>query len=404
MKQLTLSVNEKMKLFYQLTNVPVHLFSDNEHIFSFAPLGSNFQKQFDWFIDIVIDSLKTQSSDIFLNLSNTLEEIFLVTKLQIHNDNYYVLCGPYILAQSHEEFINKLILKRKASLEEKDELIQSFSYTKLLDEKDNFLYKQLFNELFVYLGTNSPNKENTLSEKFYIHRLENKEKWYSHPPYYIEQKLLVKIKEGNVKEAENMVQNLNTYHDAILSKNSIRSFKNSLICRCTLYTRAVIEGGVDSETAFTLSDLYINEIEDLYDIQGLYHLDIKMIGEFTKLIKNRINRMYSPLVQSAIKIVSSSISERITVNSIANEIPTNSNYLSQIFKKEVGISLNAYINQSKVEEAKYFLSFTESTLADISNFLQFSSQSHFTSTFKTHVGMTPLAYRKNYKYSRNVLQ
>lgn len=404
MKLLESSISEKMKLFFQLTLVPIHLFSDNEHIISFAPSGGSFQKHFDWFLCEVIDSLKELSIKISLNLTNDLEESFIFAKFKIHANNYYVLCGPFIISTNQEDFINKLVLKRNELLNEKDELILSFSHTKFLEEKNSLLYKQLFNELFVYRGSNQTGEEDTLSDKFHIHRIENKEKLFSHPPYHIEQKLLVKIKEGNIKESQNIIQNLNTYHDAILSKNSIRSFKNSLICRCTLYTRAVIEGGVDSETAFTLSDLYINKVEELSDIEGLYNLDIKMISEFINLTKNRINRLYSPLVQSAIKVVDNSIRNKITVNDVADQIPANSNYLSQVFKKEVGIPLNFYINQRKVEEAKYFLSFTDRSLADISNVLQFSSQSHFTSVFKKQMGITPLKYRKDYKNSRNILQ
>jgi len=404
MISLTLSISEKMDLFYQLTRIPIHLFSDDEHIFSYAPVDGEFQRHINWFFSVVHDTLKDQLLENLLFLNNDLEEAFLISILPIHDNNHYVLCGPYIIAHSHEEYINKLILKRKISLEDKDNVHKSFKWTKLVDERKNIYYRQLYRELFVNIGPKQTTKENSISEKFYIHRIENKENWYSHPPYYIEQKLLVKIKEGNVKEAENIVQTLNTYHDAVLSDNSIRSFKNSLICRCTLYTRAVIEGGVDSEIAFTLSDTYINEIEKRSDIQGLYHLDIKMIGEFIKLINTKINRMYSPLVQSAIRILSTSINDKLSVEDIAKQIPANPNYLSQVFKKEVGIPLSVYINQAKIEEAKYFLSFTNSDLADIANFLQFSSQSHFTSVFKKHTGMTPLNYRKNYKNSRNTLE
>lgn len=404
MNSLTLSISEKMDLFYKLTQIPIHLFSDDEHVFSYSPIDSEFNRHISWFFNVVHDSLRNQLLENLLYLTNDLDEAFLISILPVHDSNYYVLCGPYIVSQSHEEFINKLVLKRKISLEDRDKIQQTFKWTKLVEEKMNIYFRQLYIELFVNINSNQSSKENSISEKFYIHRIENKENWYSHPPYYIEQKLLVKIKEGNVKEAENIVQTLNTYHDAILSDNSIRSFKNSLICRCTLYTRAVIEGGVDSEIAFTLSDTYINEIENRSDIQGLYHLDIKMIGEFIKLINTKINRMYSPLVQSAIRIVSTSINDKLNVEDIAKQIPANPNYLSQVFKKEVGIPLSVYINQAKIEEAKYFLSFTNSDLADIANFLQFSSQSHFSSVFKKHTGMTPLNYRKNYKNSRNTME
>lgn len=396
MNELSLSINEKMNLFYHLTSIPIHLFSDEEYLFSFSPNTDNLHQIFHWFMEKIHPSLQNTQFTNCLTIMNDLEEVFFITPIFIHDDNHFVVSGPYIIGHCLEDFINKLIMKRKTSLKSKESLLKTFKTRRLLSDSDSIYFKQLFNELFTASCSKYNRKENALSEKFYIHRIENKERWYTHPPYYIEQKLLLYIKEGNAKEAEKMVQSLNTYHDAILSKNPIRSFKNSLICRCTLYTRAIIEGGVDSETAFTLSDTYINEIEKISDIQDLYHLDIKMVSEFTKLILSKINRLYSPLVQSTLKIVKESINEKINVNDIALRIPANPNYLSQVFKKEVGISLSAYINQQKIDEAKYFLSYTNSSIIDISNFFNFSSQSHFTSIFKKYIGVTPQAYRKNY--------
>lgn len=404
MDEQRLSISEKMNLYYQLTKIPIHLFSDDEYIFSYETSGNHLNGLLNWFFSEVHGSLKNQSINGLMHLNRELEESFHLTILKLHGKNHYVLSGPFIIAQEQLDFINKLILKRKAALEDKETLLSYFSSMPLVNEKQNILYTQLYTELFTQSVSIQASKENSLSEKFYIHRIENKEKWYTHPPYFLEQKLLVRIKEGNAKEAEKIVQSLNTYHDAVLAKQPIRSFKNSLICRCTLYTRAVIEGGVNSEAAFTLSDTYINEVEYLSDIQDLYHLDIKMIGEFTKLINHKMNRMYSPLVQSAIKIISESVNEKMSVKEIATKIHTNPSYLSQVFKKEVGTALNVYMNQLKIEEAKYFLSFTNSSLVDIASFLQFSSQSHFTSVFNHFVSMTPLTYRKNYKNSRNTLQ
>ncbi len=399
-----LSISEKMNLYYQFAKIPIHLLSDEEYILSYDASDRSLDSVLDWFFTQVHASIRNQSISGLLHLNGENEESFLLTILKVHEKNHYILSGPFIIAQTQVDIVNKLILKRRATLEDKEMLLNHFSSISVVNEKQSILNTQLFNELFNPIVSLRATKENTVSEKFYLHRIENKEKWYTHPPYFLEQKLLVKIKEGNAKEAEKIVHSLNTYHDAILAKQPIRSFRNSLICRCTLYTRAVIEGGVDSEVAFTLSDTYINEIEYLSDIQDLYHLDIKMIGEFTKLINLTINRKYSPLVQSALKVINAAINDKLSVEEIASKIHTNPSYLSQVFKKEVGTALNIYMNQLKIEEAKYFLSFTNSSLADIASFFQFSSQSHFTSVFKQFTTMTPLNYRKNYINSRNTLR
>jgi len=46
--------------------------------------------------------------------------------------------------------------------------------------------------------------------------------------------------------------------------------------------------------------------------------------------------------------------------------------------------------------AKNYLRFTDYDLADVSAMLSYSSQSHFIQHFRSQVGMTPKAYRKEY--------
>lgn len=71
----------------------------------------------------------------------------------------------------------------------------------------------------------------------------------------------------------------------------------------------------------------------------------------------------------------------------------NANYLSELFKKEVGISTSEYIQSEKIEEAKKLLAFTNYFLLNISLWLNFHDQSHFTRVFKKITGLTPKQYR-----------
>ena len=42
-----------------------------------------------------------------------------------------------------------------------------------------------------------------------------------------------------------------------------------MICSCSYMTRAAIDGGVNQDDAFTLSDSFINEIENIQSIEEL---------------------------------------------------------------------------------------------------------------------------------------
>ena len=65
------------------------------------------------------------------------------------------------------------------------------------------------------------------------------------------------------------------------------------------------------------------------------------------------------------------------------------------FKEELVFQIGAFITRCKLEEAKSLLTYSEKSLAEISNFLCFSSQSYFQNVFKKQYGITPMQYIKN---------
>jgi AraC-like DNA-binding protein len=71
-------------------------------------------------------------------------------------------------------------------------------------------------------------------------------------------------------------------------------------------------------------------------------------------------------------------------------------YLSRKFIEETGESLTNFILKEKTEEAKRLLRYSDKTLTAISNYLGFSSQSHFSRVFKKFTGSAPGEYRAKY--------
>ena len=64
--------------------------------------------------------------------------------------------------------------------------------------------------------------------------------------------------------------------------------------------------------------------------------------------------------------------------------------------EETGESLTDFILKEKTEEAKRLLRYSDKSLTAISNYLGFSSQSHFSRVFKKYTQRTPGEYREKY--------
>lgn len=86
------------------------------------------------------------------------------------------------------------------------------------------------------------------------------------------------------------------------------------------------------------------------------------------------------------------------IQDVAEYLKLSVSYLSRLFKSEVNIAFSEYVNIKKIEEAASMLRFTEYSDIEISNILDFSSQSYFIKVFKKYKGMTPRVYKNNYHF------
>jgi YesN/AraC family two-component response regulator len=236
----------------------------------------------------------------------------------------------------------------------------------------------------------------TIKSKFLKLQLQNRQEEYLHPSFLMETRLSEAITDGDLSKALKILESINKDQRPQLSVTPIRSLKNSLICSCTLFTRAIIQGGVHPEKAFTLSDTYILEIERCEDIELLNNLEYEMLIFFIDVVNSEEKLPYSKTVIQAISFISENILKELNLQVISDHCFVNSSYLSHLFKKEVGISVVQYINKKRVEEAKYILMHTTNSISEIAMLFQFCNQSYFTAQFKLYEGVTPREYRNKY--------
>ena len=164
----------------------------------------------------------------------------------------------------------------------------------------------------------------------------------------------------------------------------------------TLVSRAAIEGGLDSDTAYELFDVYIRRVEIADNIKTLNLIQKTMLFDYAERVENvKYGTIEDPTINRAIAYINETIHLKILAKDIADVLNLNTGYLSVKFKKVTGVSLPNFINNLKIIEAKRLLLFTDKTLAEITYNLSFSSQSYFQSLFKKITGVTPKEYVKN---------
>jgi len=86
--------------------------------------------------------------------------------------------------------------------------------------------------------------------------------------------------------------------------------------------------------------------------------------------------------------------EPLTRDILSKELGINKGYLSKIFSQVFESSFNQYLNNLRIERAKYLLENTEDTILDISLSCGFDSDRTFERAFKSVCSLTPSNYRK----------
>lgn len=84
----------------------------------------------------------------------------------------------------------------------------------------------------------------------------------------------------------------------------------------------------------------------------------------------------------------------ITRNDLAEIVFLNPDYISRLFKKEMGVSISSYLLKKRVDTAKDLLEHTTMPINVISMHVGYSNFSYFTKIFRENTGMSPNEYRK----------
>ena len=96
------------------------------------------------------------------------------------------------------------------------------------------------------------------------------------------------------------------------------------------------------------------------------------------------------------------LAEEISLSILAEQFHLNPQYISQLFKSEIGVNFLAYLTNIRMERAKKLLLSTALSIGEISEQLGFGDYRVFTKVFKKSEGITPSQYRRDFLESDEI--
>lgn len=98
------------------------------------------------------------------------------------------------------------------------------------------------------------------------------------------------------------------------------------------------------------------------------------------------------------KYMQEHLSEDVSLHILSEEFHLNSQYISQLFKNEIGVNFLTYLTNIRMEHAKKLLLSSSLSIAEVSEQSGYGDYRVFTKVFKKSEGITPSQYRRDFLF------
>lgn len=218
-----------------------------------------------------------------------------------------------------------------------------------------------------------------------------------HTTLLFERTLFQILKDGDPVRMNRYLQQAQVGNVGVMSPIPLRQHKDEGIICVALASRAAIEAGVHPEIAFSMSDIYIQQIEVQAQPTQVQQATLRMLMDFTARVSVvRRRAQYARPTRQALDYIALHLCENLSVEGIAHVLHVDRSYLSTCFHRDCGRTISQYIAGERVLQACSLLERPALSVSDVSAQAGFGSVSHFCAVFREIVGVSPGEYRRQH--------
>ena len=125
-------------------------------------------------------------------------------------------------------------------------------------------------------------------------------------------------------------------------------------------------------------------------------IDNLKISLFERGVTHSDSALEERTINQLTRYLQEHLSEEISLSVLADEFHLSAQYISQLFKSEIGVNFLTYLTNIRMENAKKLLLATSLPISDISERSGYGDYRVFTKAFKKSEGVTPSQYRRDF--------
>lgn len=337
------------------------------------------------------------SYELFSFISGELNDMFLL----YNYDNYHILFGPFRCNLIDKTFFSKDMKRLRIGAKDQELLYNYLTDLPLYSTSElrdilimiHYFFTGEINDLLsnkVHFDAKKYETEITDQRIKYLVSQNFDSNTYL---YLYEHKILDYVRSGDVNKLRDMIFKLSSGVTPSITGNTLRSEKNYSIVVFEKLSKAGIDLGMDIITAYGSRDLFIKKTELCNTLDEILQVRDSAIVYYTTEVNKVKVKHFSPVVNSIIQYINTNMYRPLKVREIADHFKISESKLRTLFKNELNSTIQEFITERKITEAKIMLE-SNITTNEVAYTLGFSDASHFSRVFKKLVGKTPKQYQQ----------
>lgn len=202
------------------------------------------------------------------------------------------------------------------------------------------------------------------------------------------------VKQGNLSLAYSFIQRFQPgATDLIRSHNPLRNAQNLCIVLNTQLRHALEDCKIHPYLLDKVSGEIAIQIETLKTTEEAGRFSSEIIRRYCTLALEKNYIHLNRLAREAVVYIKTHLSENVTVKDTAAALLVSPNYLSSVFRQELGMTFIDFLNRERITQAAALLRRTNMQIQHIASAVGYNNTSYFTRQFVRVFSDTPSQYR-----------